>query len=303
MNQNISIFIISFSIFSIFLLAIGITNGHLSEAFFSSFILFPTYALIYLSVVFLDKITSYIKVLSRVFKILVFLVAFSGLFLILSEFLQKREGKELVFNLMVGLVLISSAIPLYRHKLSNLTILAFGKEKVKSKNNKGYDNKKDLSKESNFKEKEDITKEKFSSDFALFQRLQSIDPYEFEKLVAEVLKAYFGEKAEVILTQSSRDQGIDIRINLHDDVLGGKYLVQVKRYRNNVGEPELKKFLGTIHDHRAKGIFVTLSGFSEPAKKLAKEHNITLIDGEKLIAMIKRYKIIEISEENQELAS
>ena len=126
--------------------------------------------------------------------------------------------------------------------------------------------------------------------------LSTMDPYEFERLIAEVMKHHFGENAEVILTQSSRDKGVDIIINHKDDILSGRYIVQVKRYRNNVGEPELKQFLGTIHDQKAKGIFVTLSDFTEPAKRLAQEHNITLINGEKLIELIKKYKIIEIKE-------
>ncbi|CAA9579408.1 MAG: hypothetical protein AVDCRST_MAG19-3692 [uncultured Thermomicrobiales bacterium] len=59
-------------------------------------------------------------------------------------------------------------------------------------------------------------------------------------------------------------------------------MVQCKRYGpgNNVGSPDMQRFLGTLHHFRAeRGLFVTTAGFTPQARDFAGQHGIELIDG------------------------
>lgn len=111
----------------------------------------------------------------------------------------------------------------------------------------------------------------------------------FEKLVVELLvKMGYGGSFEdaASVTQLSRDEGIDGVIK--QDKLGlDSVYIQAKRWGNNnsIGSKEIQAFVGAIEmKHASKGIFITTSYFTDPAKKCAKEvkSSIVLIDGEQL---------------------
>ncbi|MFI9785038.1 restriction endonuclease [Kitasatospora sp. NPDC051984] len=73
------------------------------------------------------------------------------------------------------------------------------------------------------------------------------------------------------------DLGADVIARDED---GRKVVVQCKRYRRPVGSPELQTFNGTARPvHRARiAIVVGLSGFTAPARKLAHQQRIHLVD-------------------------
>jgi restriction system protein len=76
------------------------------------------------------------------------------------------------------------------------------------------------------------------------------------------------------------------------DGVGRSVVVQCKRYAPGVsiGSPEVQKFIGmvTVHHQAERGIFVTTSVFTAPAVRLARQHDIELIDGRDLANLVAR---------------
>jgi restriction system protein len=72
--------------------------------------------------------------------------------------------------------------------------------------------------------------------------------------------------------------------------------VQAKRYSigSAISEPEIRAFSGSLGAAKAnKGVFVTTSYFTEPAKTFAERHpfRIVLVDGEQLAALMIRHNV------------
>ena len=115
----------------------------------------------------------------------------------------------------------------------------------------------------------------------------------FEKLVGDVLERMGYGRSE--FTPISHDGGIDVVLS--QDTLGlERVYVQAKRWENrSVGSPEINKFVGSLDSHDAsKGIVVTSSTFSEPAKHAAdrnKNYIIRLVDGEELARLMVKHNI------------
>lgn len=74
------------------------------------------------------------------------------------------------------------------------------------------------------------------------------------------------------------------------DRAGRLVIVQCKRYgpTRPVGSKEVQTFIGmlTIHHRADYGLYVTTSGFTGPAAALAGQHDIALVDGPMLTAML-----------------
>lgn len=72
---------------------------------------------------------------------------------------------------------------------------------------------------------------------------------------------------------------------------GDRIVVQCKRYKaeNPVRDPEMQRFLGTARQvhNAAIPLFVTTSRFTLPARRLAREHGIVLVDGLALEAWMR----------------
>jgi restriction system protein len=70
-------------------------------------------------------------------------------------------------------------------------------------------------------------------------------------------------------------------------VLGGKVVIQAKRYRNTVGVSAVRDLYGTMMNEGAnKGILVTTSGYGPDAFDFAKDKPIELIDGGGLLYLL-----------------
>ena len=115
--------------------------------------------------------------------------------------------------------------------------------------------------------------------------LMDLNPYEFEQLVANL----FGRMGlESKLTRSSRDGGVDCVAYDSRPVLGGKVVIQAKRYRNTVGVSAVRDLYGTMMNEGAnKGILVTTSGYGPDAFDFAKDKPIELIDGGALLYLLR----------------
>lgn len=125
----------------------------------------------------------------------------------------------------------------------------------------------------------------------LLEKLKTIDPYYFEKVILILLKKMgYGEFIE---TSKSGDGGIDGIIN--EDKLGlDKIYIQAKRFNENkVREKDIRNFIGAMSGDTNKGVFVTTSIFDIGAIEKAKNahHKIILIDGEKLVNLMHEFNV------------
>ena len=90
----------------------------------------------------------------------------------------------------------------------------------------------------------------------------------------------------------------DIDGIIDQDTLGLKRLyVQAKRWTNQVGEPEIRNFSGSLDAHGAnRGILVTTSDFTDTARKTAKTisigtKHIRLVNGHELAHLMLKHSI------------
>lgn len=125
----------------------------------------------------------------------------------------------------------------------------------------------------------------------LLEKLKSIDPFYFEKVILILLKKMgYGDFIE---TSKSGDGGIDGIIN--QDTLGlEKIYIQAKRYaENKVREKDIRNFIGAMSGDTSKGVFVTTSSFDKSAIQKAHDahHSIILIDGQKLVDLMYLYSV------------
>lgn len=140
--------------------------------------------------------------------------------------------------------------------------------------------------------------------YELLDKVRDATPLFFERLIVELLLAMnYGGSAEDAgrnLGQSG-DGGVDGVIN--QDPLGvDQIYVQAKRYKegNNIGAGAIRDFFGALNIKRAsKGIFVTTSEFSKPAKEAADAlgSRIVLINGIRFAKLMVKYDIACRTEE------
>jgi restriction system protein len=132
----------------------------------------------------------------------------------------------------------------------------------------------------------------------LLQRLYTMHPVRFERLILNLLKAMgygTGSFGKHEMTKTSGDGGIDGII--YEDALGlDAVYVQAKRYApdSKVGRPALQAFVGSLTGEGAtKGVFVTTSDFSRDAKDFLNkvQHRIVLINGERLARLMIQHEV------------
>jgi restriction system protein len=114
--------------------------------------------------------------------------------------------------------------------------------------------------------------------------IMDLNPFEFEHLVTNLFSK-MGLDAKQ--TCSSRDGGVDCVAFDSRPVLGGKVVIQAKRYRNTVGVSAVRDLFGTMMNEGAnKGILVTTAGYGPDAHDFAKDKPIELIDGGGLLYLL-----------------
>ncbi|MBI5195109.1 MAG: restriction endonuclease [Nitrospirae bacterium] len=121
------------------------------------------------------------------------------------------------------------------------------------------------------------------------ESLQALDPIEFENLI-RVLFERMGFNATT--TKASGDGGIDVVAINEQPIVGGKYVIQCKRYTkgNNIGEPVIRELYGVMHAENAnKGILVTTSDFTKQAIAFSQDKAIELINGMYLLSLLSNY--------------
>jgi restriction system protein len=124
----------------------------------------------------------------------------------------------------------------------------------------------------------------------LLENIGRAPPEFFEQLVLDLLHAmgYGTSRSDLQRVGGSSDGGIDGIISL--DRLGlEKVYIQAKRWKNNVGSPEIQGFMGALQLQAAsKGVFLTTSAFTREAKDAAARArgSIVLVDGAQLSALM-----------------
>lgn len=127
----------------------------------------------------------------------------------------------------------------------------------------------------------------------LKRRLQNMDEYEFEELVADVWEA---QGWETTVTTGAADRGIDVIATRHDPFTQ-KQLIQAKRYSEGttVGSPDIQQYasLRQQEENVDAVVVVTTSGFSSQAESVAHDLNVKLISGDKLCHLIEKYDLVQ----------
>lgn len=115
--------------------------------------------------------------------------------------------------------------------------------------------------------------------------LMDLTPGEFEHLVANL----FGQMGlDSKLTRSHRDGGVDCIAFDPRPILGGKVVIQAKRYKNTVGVSAVRDLYGTMMNEGAsKGILVATSGYGPDAFNFASDKPIELVDGGGLLFLLQ----------------
>lgn len=123
--------------------------------------------------------------------------------------------------------------------------------------------------------------------------LQNLNPYAFEKLAQRLLRECGFSDVEV--TKKSGDGGIDgtgkLRIN---GIFSFNVAFQCKRYKGQVGSPQIRDFRGSLGTNIEKGVLITTGAFTREAKEEASSEGkrlIDLMDGEELINKLAEYGI------------
>lgn len=116
--------------------------------------------------------------------------------------------------------------------------------------------------------------------------LHNMEPYEFQKLIADLLNA-MGYHV-IWIAPPGKDGGMDILA--YTDPLGAqgpRIKVQVKQQQKPVTEPDLKSFMANIGQHDS-GIFFCTGGFTQDAHKFARNQEsrrIMLVDSIMLVKL------------------
>jgi restriction system protein len=112
----------------------------------------------------------------------------------------------------------------------------------------------------------------------------ALSPTGFEQAVAGLLRRLGYRHVRAV--GGAGDLGVDIVCR---GGAGELIVVQCKRYRpgHRVGSPDIQRFIGMafIHHHAARAIFVTTSDYTQAARRLARDHPIHLIDGDRLVEL------------------
>ena len=126
--------------------------------------------------------------------------------------------------------------------------------------------------------------------------LEQLSGINFEQLITMLL-GKMGFQADI--TKASGDGGIDIVAHLDKPIMGGRYLIQCKRFSpgNSVGAPVVREFYGVLTADRkaVKGIFITTSNFTDQAREFARDLPVELIDGKQLRTLLAEYGLQQIA--------
>jgi restriction system protein len=117
--------------------------------------------------------------------------------------------------------------------------------------------------------------------------LMALTPSDFESLITNLFQRM---GLETKLTLPSRDGGVDCVAFDQRPILGGKVVIQAKRYKHTVGVSSIRDLFGTMMNEGAsKGILVTTSGYGKASFEFANGKPIELISGANLLYLLREH--------------
>jgi restriction system protein len=142
------------------------------------------------------------------------------------------------------------------------------------------------------------------SELSKSENLASMDWEDFEHLVRQLFELEFKSSgADVRITRSSRDRGVDAIIFDPDPIKGGKIVIQAKRYTNTVDVSSVRDLFGTVQNEGAnRGILVTTSHYGTDSREFARGKPLTLVDGPNLLSLLQKHGFnfrLDLSEARQ----
>lgn len=125
-------------------------------------------------------------------------------------------------------------------------------------------------------------KDKSGIEYRSLSDLKRMHPFKFEDYIA---KLYKNMGYSVKQTKRTGDGGKDMIATKN----GQTYFVECKRYSDPVNVHKMRDFVGAcvLGGKDIKGIYVTTSSFTNDAKSAANRIGIQMIDGNKLMSMIR----------------
>lgn len=121
--------------------------------------------------------------------------------------------------------------------------------------------------------------------------LMDLTPGEFEALITNLFEKM---GLETRMTQASRDGGVDCVAYDARPILGGKVVIQAKRYKHTVGVSAVRDLFGTMQNEGAsKGILVTTSGYGKASFAFAEGKPLELLGGSNLLYLLEEHAGIQ----------
>lgn len=140
----------------------------------------------------------------------------------------------------------------------------------------------------------------------LLDRLYDIDAEEFEQF-SKIFVETIERPDHIELTPFGGDGGIDVRGNVGTELYNPRFGVQTKQFRNNVGQPAVRNFVGALRQHHYQwGVFITTADYSNGAVELAEDQQdqpITLVNRDRLLDLMLATELgaVEIGEDTYEV--
>jgi restriction system protein len=129
------------------------------------------------------------------------------------------------------------------------------------------------------------------SDLDQRANLMALTPSEFESLITNLFEKMGLETRQ---TKPSRDGGVDCVAWDTRPVMGGKVVIQAKRYTGTVEVSAVRDLFGTVHNEGAsKGILVTTSGYGKASFDFAEGKPLELLDGTNLLYLLHEHAGVE----------
>ncbi|MCA1605918.1 MAG: restriction endonuclease [Acidobacteria bacterium] len=122
--------------------------------------------------------------------------------------------------------------------------------------------------------------------------LVDLTPSAFEQLITNLFNL-MGFDAHA--TRTSKDGGVDCIAYYKQQIVGGKYVIQAKRWTHTVQVDAVRDLFGAMDHERAnKGILITTSKFAPACYKFAEGKPMDLIDGSNLLALIEQHTNLKV---------
>lgn len=120
------------------------------------------------------------------------------------------------------------------------------------------------------------------------ERLRQLEPYEFERFVADLWSL---QGWETTISQQSVDRGVDV-VATKDQPIEQKHILQVKRYSdgNTVGSQAIQQYSSLRQQEPGTDtvVIITTSEFTRQARELADQLNVKLVNGSELSRLISQ---------------